>query len=235
LSVANTYTGNTTVSSGTLLVNGSTSTGAVTVNGGTLGGTGTIGGAVTVNSGGTLAPGSGGIGALTVNGNITLNAGSTNAFEVNGSTPANDVVAAGGTVTYGGVLNIVPTGTFTNGQTFTLFSGGGAVNPSNYASIQSGSPILTFGFTNGVLRVVNVVNTTPTNITLTTVVNIFGTQINLSWPPDHKGWRLQTQTNALSVGIGTNWVDVPGSTSNTTMIIGANPTNGAVFYRLVFP
>jgi autotransporter-associated beta strand protein len=58
----NTYTGNTTVSVGTLLVNNTagsgTGTGSVAVNsGGTLGGNGTISGAVTVNSGGTLSPG----------------------------------------------------------------------------------------------------------------------------------------------------------------------------------
>ncbi|MEM0896397.1 MAG: autotransporter-associated beta strand repeat-containing protein [Verrucomicrobiota bacterium] len=53
-----TYTGPTTVTAGTLLVNGSTAAGsAVTVNGGILGGTGTISGSVNVNAGGSLSPG----------------------------------------------------------------------------------------------------------------------------------------------------------------------------------
>jgi hypothetical protein len=59
--------------------------------------------------------------------------------------------------------------------------------------------------------------------------------VNLSWPSDHKGWRLQVQTNSVSTGLGTNWVTVPGSTSLTNLSIPVDPANGAVFYRLVYP
>jgi autotransporter-associated beta strand protein len=64
LTGANTYTGPTAVTGGTLAVNGSLGTGAVTVgtgatNSGTLTGTGTVGGAITVAPGGTLAPAAG--------------------------------------------------------------------------------------------------------------------------------------------------------------------------------
>ena len=53
----NTYNEHTTVSNGTLSIDGNNvGSGAVTVNGGTLGGKGTIAGAVTVNGGGTLFP-----------------------------------------------------------------------------------------------------------------------------------------------------------------------------------
>ena len=52
------FTGPTTVTTGTLLVNGSLANSAVTVNaGGTLGGNGIVGN-TTINAGGTLAPGS---------------------------------------------------------------------------------------------------------------------------------------------------------------------------------
>lgn len=57
LSGANTYTGATTVSAGTLLVSGSLGATAITVSGGTLGGNGSIGGAVTVDGGGFVSPG----------------------------------------------------------------------------------------------------------------------------------------------------------------------------------
>ena len=81
------------------------------------------------------------------------------------------------------------------------------------------------------LSVIVGVNTAPTNI----VATVNGTTLTLTWPADHIGWRLQSQTNALTTGLGTNWVDVAGSTlvnsNNATM----NPANGTVFYRMVYP
>ena len=54
---SNSYSGNTTVEDGTLVIDGTNGNSATTVdNGGAIGGTGTAG-AVTVDSGGTFAPG----------------------------------------------------------------------------------------------------------------------------------------------------------------------------------
>jgi len=75
------------------------------------------------------------------------------------------------------------------------------------------------------------VSTTPVPISFT----LTSGSLNLSWPPDHQGWRLQVQTNALSTGLGNNWVTVPGSTTVTNVAIPVAPANGAVFYRLVYP
>src|SRR5262249_53568887 len=89
LTNANSYTGLTTVSAGTLKVNNSTGfgiAGNVTVNAGTLGGSGTIAGLVTIGSGGHLAPGNS-VGTLTV-GSLTMSAGGLYDWEFNGS--AND-------------------------------------------------------------------------------------------------------------------------------------------------
>ena len=88
LTNANTYTGDTTISEGTLLANNTTGSatgsGAVIANSGaTFGGTGSVGGAVTVNAGGTVAPGIS-PGILTV-GSVTLNSGSQFAVELAGS------------------------------------------------------------------------------------------------------------------------------------------------------
>jgi len=52
---------------------------------------------------------------------------------------------------------------------------------------------------------------------------------------DHLGWRLETQTNAPGVGIGTNWVTVADSTAINQIFAPINPTSGSVFFRLVYP
>jgi T5SS/PEP-CTERM-associated repeat protein/autotransporter-associated beta strand protein len=74
LSGMSTYTGPTTVSAGTLLVNGSIANSAVTVeNGGTLGGAGTVG-VLTILDGGTVNPGNS-PGNLGVVGDVIWNGG----------------------------------------------------------------------------------------------------------------------------------------------------------------
>jgi M6 family metalloprotease-like protein len=91
----------------------------------------------------------------------------------------------------------------------------------------------------------SVLTSTPANITVTNAVSIatnptniiasiIGTNLVLTWPDDHKGWILQVQTNVQSAGLGTNWVDVPGSASVNGATNCINPTNGAVFYRLKY-
>jgi len=71
----------------------------------------------------------------------------------------------------------------------------------------------------------------PTNI----VVRAGGGPLQLSWPQDHQGWRLQIQTNHAAVGLAGNWVDVPNATTTNQVFIPINPSNGAVFLRLAYP
>jgi len=71
----------------------------------------------------------------------------------------------------------------------------------------------------------------PTNI----VVQAGGGQLQLSWPQDHQGWRLQIQTNSATVGLGANWADVPNATATNKIFIPVNSTNGSVFLRLAYP
>jgi len=75
-----TYNGTTTVSNGTLLVNGSIGTNTVTVTANaTLGGTGTINGVVTLNNGGTIQPTLAG----TSSGTLTLSSAASPTFNAN--------------------------------------------------------------------------------------------------------------------------------------------------------
>ena len=60
-----------------------------------------------------------------------------------------------------------------------------------------------------------------------------GNSLDVSWPV--AGGRLQTQTNSLSLGLGTNWVTLPGSTTTNRVIVPIDPANGSVFYRLALP
>jgi autotransporter-associated beta strand protein len=87
---ATSYTGPTSVSNGTLRVNGAYSGGGlITVhNGGTLQGNGSVAG-ITVESGGTLAPGAS-PGTLSAGGAVTLELASTLAVEINGTTAGTD-------------------------------------------------------------------------------------------------------------------------------------------------
>lgn len=76
-----------------------------------------------------------------------------------------------------------------------------------------------------------VVSTVPTNV----VASVSGGNLNLSWPTDHTGWRLQVQTNSLGGGLGTNWYDWPGSTNVNSVSIPIAPGNPSVFFRMVYP
>jgi autotransporter-associated beta strand protein len=105
----NTYTNDTTVSGGTLLVNGSTAAGDVfsVATGARLGGGGSIGSAVTVS--GAVAPGQpAGAGTLTVNGAVTMDATASLEIDVASATSFDKlVIGNAGVLTAAGKL--VPT------------------------------------------------------------------------------------------------------------------------------
>jgi hypothetical protein len=67
-----------------------------------------------------------------------------------------------------------------------------------------------------------------------TITNSSG-QLTLGWPADHTGWLLQTQTNQLNTGLGTNWVAVNDSDTHDQATLPIATTNGSVFFRLVHP
>jgi autotransporter-associated beta strand protein len=144
LTGSNSYTGATTVSAGTLCVNGAIGgTAALTVaSGATLSGTGTIAGIVNVGSGAslTLGDGAGNHGPLTLSGTLALAGGATLNFGM-GKVGTSDLlrvtggyVAPSGTVT----INLINVQNFTNltygmtGGTYNLITGAAGISVGSY-------------------------------------------------------------------------------------------------------
>jgi predicted phage tail protein len=73
-------------------------------------------------------------------------------------------------------------------------------------------------------------SSTPTQLNFAVVDN----QFQMSWPSDHTGWQLQSQTNSLAFGLGTNWSDIAGS-AETNLVMVPLASSGAVFFRLARP
>lgn len=129
LSGTNSYSGATSVTNGSLLVNGSATATSISVaNGGTLGGSGSVG-AVNVQAGGTLAPGTS-VGVLNA-ANTTI--GGTFAIEIANATSA-DQLNASGSVTLSGPLTVSAPPELPAGTVFTIVnkSSAGAVS-GNFA------------------------------------------------------------------------------------------------------
>ncbi len=66
----------------------------------------------------------------------------------------------------------------------------------------------------------------------TVTVSVTGGNLSLAWPSNYLGWTLQRQTNGLAVGPGTNWVDVPGTTSTNRLNNLPLPVKGSGYFRL---
>ncbi len=216
------HTGVTTVEDGSMQVDGTFTASPVTVVGGVLSGRGNLGGAVDVQVGGTCAPGTS-IGTLTINNSLTL-AGNT-LMEVSKGTGWDQIAAS--SIAYGGTLTVTNAGgALTLGESFQLFSTGSA--SGNFTSIV-GSPGagLAWSFDPLTGNVTVVARTEPPKLEFVQT----GSNLQFSWSGSYK---LQAQTNALSIGLSTNWGDYPGgATSGVSVPIDSK--SPAVFFRLTNP
>jgi autotransporter-associated beta strand protein len=228
----NTYGSTTTINGGSLIVDGVLPAGGLTLASGvTLGGNGLINSAVTMPAGSTLAPGAS-IGKLTVNNTVSLQAGSITRMELKKSAGANDQLRVVGSLAYGGTLTVTNLdGQLWAGDSFQVFnasSTSGAFTATNLPPLPDGF-LWQWSPASGTLSIVATVALNPTNIT----VNIAGNSLELSWPLDHRGWRLET--NSVSLMDANAWFTSPGSVSTNQVFLKADPAAGNVFFRLVFP
>jgi autotransporter-associated beta strand protein len=254
LTATNTYTGSTTVSAGMLALSGfgsisnsskiSLSSGAILNvntrndntlslnNGQTLTGSGNINGSLNVLGGATVIPGnimSNSIGTLTVQSNVTLNGSLLLKLDRTNSQNSDKLVSTAGHFTTGGSLTVTNVGpSLQTGDTFQLF--GAAVNGFSSPILPTLS--LGLGWTNklavnGTIQVETLVAINPTNITFQTTAG----GLIMNWPSDHTGWWLQEETNLL----GSNWVNVAGSSTTNQVTIPFSPAQPANFFRLVYP
>jgi hypothetical protein len=246
------YTGNTTVSGGTLYVNRTLGTSAVTVTGGSLKGTnGVFLGPVAINPSGTLAPGlfandEFNIGTLVVSNTLTLN-GTVFLKRFHGQfgpqiIETNDMVGVSSTLTYGGNLFVTNlyNAPYTNGQVLKLFSAPTYIGSFSTITLPGVATFSDHLATDGAITVLTTnatVSSAPVKLVAGWSPAISPTSITLSWPSDHTGWRLQTQTNSLAIGLTNRsvWITVPGSTNTNSMTFPVVKTNAPTEYRIVYP
>ena len=164
LNNVNTYAGQTIVTAGTLIVNGSIAGEAVVRNGAFLGGSGVIGGLATIESGATLTPGTSltpgtlpdsgnafpagsSLGTLTFADGLTLNDGAILAFEL--GTTSDRIDVTGGTLSAAGtiIVNLTDAGGFIAG-TYTLIDATGAtLSDISATSFVLGTTLAGYDFT----------------------------------------------------------------------------------------
>jgi outer membrane autotransporter protein len=129
LAATNTYTGPTTIASGTLDVTGSIAGSAVTVeSGAALAGSGSVGG-LTVQSGGVIAPGAvTPFSTLNVSGNVTFAAGSIYLFGINPAGQSDTILATGKATLSGGTVQVIAApGSYNPSLRYTILTANGGV------------------------------------------------------------------------------------------------------------
>ncbi len=251
LSAANTYTGATTVSAGTLLIGSAgripsatlsgtgtlrdngTVTGAVLVQtGATLSGNGSVGGSVSVLSGATLSPGDG-VGTLSVGGNVGLAAGSTTRIELNRALSTADRLKVTGSLAYGGALVVTNAGgTLAYGDTFQIFQAGsfsGSFASQSLPALASGLSWDTSQLSSGKLIVASTTPSAPPAPAGLGFTVLSATQLRLDWSP---AFGAQSYSVKRATALAGPYVTVATGLAGTSFV-QSGLTAGATYYYIV--
>jgi autotransporter-associated beta strand protein len=228
LTATNTYTGQTTVSNGTLQVDGVVAGNGVDVENGTLSGVGSITAPVAIETVGTLSPGDNAIGTLSIADTLTLSG--TNQMDLNktNSILSSDLITNVTTLTLGGTLQLNITGNaLANGDSFKLYSAGSITG--SFASIEPATPGTGLAWdtsaldSQGILKVKNSGSSGPT----IGAVSVSGGNVMFTVTGGNAGATLHvlTSTNlALPLSdwtpVTTNQFDNTGNFSFTNAVSG---------------
>jgi fibronectin-binding autotransporter adhesin len=155
-------------------------------------------------------------GANTYNGITTVKAGT---LELVLATLATDSTVS---ISNGAVLQL---DFATTNRVGALVLNGVAQSPGIYNS--STTPTYITG--PGSLMVPSPIASNPTNITY----RVSGSTLTLSWPADHLGWLVQS--NSVGIAASNAWYNIAGSGSVTTLNVNIDKTEPNVFYRLLKP
>jgi hypothetical protein len=201
-----------------------------------LNGEGTILGTVICDAGSTNNIGMS-IGTLSINGSATFNGFINMELNRTNAPATNDMISAG-SISVSGALNVTNVGPdLVTGDTYKLFSlpvsGFAAVN----LPLQNQAATITYVWNNklaidGTIQVLS--GASPVNTSRTNITAVFsGNTLDLSWPADHTGWTLQT--NSVGITSTGSWFPLAGSAATNHVVITVDQTKGNVFYRLVYP
>jgi fibronectin-binding autotransporter adhesin len=217
LTANNSYTGATTISGGTLRINGdqSAAIGLTSVLlGGTLGGSGIVGGDVFVDDGGTIAPGNS-PGTLTINGDLTLSSSALLDFEFGQADvpggPLNDLIDVKGDLTLDGTIDVA-------------VSAGGSFAPGLYRALNYGGTLTNNGLELGTMPAGSDVRVVTAIAGQVNLLNVAGATVNL-WDG---GSGTNKFDNVINGGDGV-WQASGGNDNwaNETGLFNADYTDGA--------
>ncbi len=205
-------------------------------SGQTLAGVGTVQGTLLAESGSMLSPGLP-TGVLTLTNSVVINGAIDFQLDRSSGTTSGRLAAPGidvdgATIT---VTNLGPD--LVTGDSYQLFSVAVTGTPAALnLPIQNQAATITYVWTNklaidGTIQVLSgasASSASPTNITAV----FSGNTIDLSWPADHTGWTLQT--NSVGIASPNSWFPVAGSAATNHVVVTVNPAQPNVFYRLVY-
>jgi len=154
--------------------------------------------------------------ANTYTGNTTVSGGTLEIVQPAIATNSTVTVASGAALKLDFAVTNQVAGFVTNG----VSAAPGVYNSATVAPYITGP---------GSLLVSSGIATNPTNITF----SVTGTTLNLSWPADHLGWMVQS--NSVNLAVPADWQDISNTVSGVSYSITIDASQTNVFYRLRSP